>query len=858
MKTMCSYTKCILTIFLLVLGACTTEIDDINPINDSTVLEFIASFDDVPTTKTAVQNDGKSIWWSAHERINIFYGNSDSNLFTSTNDEPVAKATFTGTIGAFTGVTESGEPNSFWATYPYNAANTCDGSSVTVTLPDEQVAKAETFADGQWLTLAKSQGLALSFYAVGAGFRFSVTKEGVTSVTFQGNNNEVLAGKAKITMDGSNRPLVQEYIEPETEITLSAPAGQTLTVGSLYYFSFFPNNFVNGFTITFNTATETGTRVYNAAVNFNRTDVHRGRNFDQNVEYISLVDPVIPNTPDDYIVFADSKVKEKLVSAFDTNKDGELSLEEAQAVTSIENVFGEGKNYTYKSFDEFQFFTGVTEIPEGIFTDWHRITSITLPESIQTIGRYAFKNCDALESIGISSTVTKISLGAFSGCRELNRVNISDISSWCAIDFFDWSSQPLTSAHHLFLNGKEISYLEIPNNVTAIGKFAFYGCTSLVSVNIPNSVTSLGNCSFSCCYNLISVIFPNSELRIGNSTFESCTNLASIYIPENVTSIGKNVFRGCAKMLSFNGKYASDDHRCLIVDGRLCDFASYGLSSYTIPNNVTCIGAEAFSGYTTLSSIIIPNSVTTIESRAFYECADLASVAISSSVSSIGYNAFFNISDTLQLTTNVIGSQLFNHFNASAINLFIAEGVTTIETDAYADCSQLISVVIPESVYKIGLCSFSGCNNLTSIVIPDNVSIIGTSAFADCTSLMSVVIPKSVKTIRANTFSGCTNLSAVYLPNSVTDIAFDAFENCTSLTAISLPSSVNTLGDYVFSGCTALTSVIINSTSPPTLGSSQKPMDNNNATIYVPSSSVNTYKNRSGWSQYSDRIQAIP
>ena len=819
---------------------------------------FDASFADEASTKTSVQSDGASVWWSAHESINVFYGNSESSLFTSTNEEPVSRAQFRGMIPAFTGETEGGGTNYFWAIYPYDAGNTCDGSSVTATLPANQITKPETFADRQWLTIAKAQGLSLSFYAVGAGFRFSVTKEGVTSVTFRGNNNEVLAGKAIITMDGSNRPIIQEYIEPETVITLSAPAGQTLAVGTLYYFSFFPNNFENGFTITFNTATETGTRVYNTAVNFNRTDVHRGRNFDQDVEYHYIVDPVIPASPDDLIVFADSKVKEKLVSAFDTNNDGELSLGEAQVVTSIENVFGVGMNYTYKSFDEFQFFTGVTEIPEGMFSDWHRITSITLPKSIQTINRYAFKNCDALESIGISNTVTKISLGAFSGCRKLNRVNISDISSWCAIDFFDSSSQPLTFAHHLFLNGKEISYLDIPNNVTAIGKFAFNGCSSLVSVIISNSVTSLGNCSFSGCDNLISVIIPNSELRIGNSTFANCTNLASIYIPENVTSLGKNVFHGCTKMLAFSGKFASDDHRCLIVDGRVCDFASSGLSSYTIPNNVTCIGEDAFSGYSTLSSIIIPNSVITIESDAFYECANLASISISSSTSSIGYNAFFNISDTLQLTTNIIGSQLINYFNASAINLNISEGVTTIETDAYADFSQLVSVVIPECANKIGLRAFSGCKNLTSIVIPDNVAIIGTSAFVDCTSLMSVVIPNSVTTIRANTFSGCTNLSAVYIPNSVTNIAFDAFENCTSLTAISLPSSVSTIGDYVFSGCTNLTSVIINSTSPPTLGSSQKPMDNNNAIIYVPTNSVNTYKNRSGWSQYSDRIQAIP
>lgn len=227
----------------LAMISCSPVVEQLVDTRSARTLTFTASFGAEPSTKTAVQSDEKSVWWSAHENINIFYGNSASNLFTSTNDEPVACAHFTGTISAFTGQTEGGGANYFWATYPYNATNTCDGNSVTATLPAAQVAKAETFADGQWLTVAKSQGLSLSFYAVGAGFRFSVTKEGVKSVTFRGNNNEVLAGKARITMDGNNRPVVQEYLEPETVITLTAPAGQTLEVGKLYYFSFFPNNF---------------------------------------------------------------------------------------------------------------------------------------------------------------------------------------------------------------------------------------------------------------------------------------------------------------------------------------------------------------------------------------------------------------------------------------------------------------------------------------------------------------------------------------------------------------------------------------------------------------------------------------
>lgn len=847
----------IITGVLLAVTSCTPSIEQFVGDRFAKEVTFEASFADEASTKTSVQSDGASVWWSAHESINIFYGSSESSLFTSTNDEPVARAQFRGMIPAFTGETEGGGISYFWAIYPYNADNTCDGSSVTATLPANQLTVAETFADRQWLTIAKSQGLSLSFYAVGAGFRFSVTKEGVKSVTFRGNNNEVLAGKARITMDGNNRPVIQEYLEPETEITLSAPAGETLEVGTLYYFTFFPNNFENGFTITFNTATETGTRIYNSAVNFNRTDVHRGRNFDQDVVYNSRITPEEPPiTPENHIIFADLNLKAKLVAAFDTNKDGELSLTEAQAVTTLEGVFGNTR--TFKSFDEFQFFTGVTEIPANFFSGWYKMTSITLPESIQTIHGYAFYNCYKLDNIGISKSVSSIEIGAFSGCTNLKRVNITDIASWCQIHFYDNGSQPLQYAHRLYLNGEEITSVVIPDSVTTIGKFAFYCCTSIISVIFHNNVTNIGNCAFEYCGNLLSVVLPNCETHIGNYTFAYCTNLSSIFIPENDINIGKNVFTGCTRLVSFSGKYASEDHRCLIVDGRLCEFAPYGLSSYSIPNNVTCIGAEPFNECTSLTSIVIPNNVTTIEGYAFYGCSNLESIIISNSLTNIGYNAFFNISDTIQLTSSAIGSQLANYINATIVHLIIPEGLTTIDTDAYLNYTKLASVVIPQSMTKIGLHAFKGCTNLTSVVIPDNVTILGAFAFTDCTSLMSVVIPESVKTIRTNTFSGCTNLSAVYIPNSVTNIMSDAFNGCTSLTSISLPSSLSTIGDYVFSGCTNLTSVIIHSASPPTLGSSSKPMDDNNAIIYVPHNSVSTYKNRSGWSQYSERIQAIP
>lgn len=244
--------------------------------------------DESEANKTVVQSDGTSVWWSANEEINVFYGDRESAKFVSQNSEPVETARFKGTLEYFSGDTEGTTSPGIWAVYPYSAENSSDGESVTTTLSPWQTACAESFADRQWLTLARAENLFLSFRAVCAGFRFSVTKEGVKSVTFKGNNDEVLAGRVKLAMDGNGCPVILNHLTQEKEITLSAPAGQTLRTETLYYMTFFPANFTGGFTVTFKTETQQATVVYSEAKDFRRTQVHRGVDFDKDAVYTDI------------------------------------------------------------------------------------------------------------------------------------------------------------------------------------------------------------------------------------------------------------------------------------------------------------------------------------------------------------------------------------------------------------------------------------------------------------------------------------------------------------------------------------------------------------------------------------------
>ena len=162
----------------------------------------------------------------------------------------------------------------------------------------------------------------------------------------------------------------------------------------------------------------------------------------------------------------------------------------------------------------------VTSIGNYAFKGCLGLTSIEIPNSVTSIGASAFYNCSGLTSVTIGDSVESIGNYAFYNCSGLKEVHIEDLSAWCKIKFSEDSSNPLDDAEHLFLNGKEIKDLVIPEDVTSIGDYAFYKCSGLTSVNIPSSVESIGSSAFSGCSGLTSVTIPNSVTSIGGKAFE--------------------------------------------------------------------------------------------------------------------------------------------------------------------------------------------------------------------------------------------------------------------------------------------------------------------------------------------------
>ena len=295
----------------------------------------------------------------------------------------------------------------------------------------------------------------------------------------------------------------------------------------------------------------------------------------------------------------------------------------------------------------------VTGIGEKAFYRCTGLKSITIPDSVESIGASAFEGCSSLTSITIPSGVTSIANSTFHGCSGLTSI-------------------------------------KIPDKVTSIEASAFSSCSGLTSIKIPDKVTEIGNNAFAGCGGLTSIKIPSGVESIQNLTFLGCNGLTNITIPAGVTSIRAGAFKDCHYL----------EKVIFEADSKLTCIESVGRNGIS----------GAFQACIALTSITIPDGVTSIGAQTFYQCWKLESITIPDGVTSIGLSAF---NECKALT-----------------NITIPNSVTSIGNSAFNDCEKLTSIAIPTSVTKIGTDAFKNCDStLTALIYGTNAQ--GNTTLAD-------------------------------------------------------------------------------------------------------------------------------
>ncbi len=544
------------------------------------------------------------------------------------------------------------------------------------------------------------------------------------------------------------------------------------------------------------------------------------------------------------------------------------------------------------SLTSINFMNSVTTIGNYAFYECTGLTNITIPSSVTSIGRCPFYHCTALTSIQVANENQLFD--SRNNCNAIIETATNMLVTGCQNTVIP--NSVTTIGDYAFFSCKGLTSINIPNSVTSIGTSAISGCTGLTSLTIPNSVTIICDQAFSGCTGLTCLFIPNGVTSIGDRAFSYCSGLTSIIVDNGnpvydsrdncnaiIETATNTLVTGCQNTVISITVTTIGDHAF---------FSCEGLSSINIPNSVTTIGGYAFSNCTGLSSASISKSVTAIGDRAFYGCTGLNEVfcfILDPSQVSMGNSVFYRNPGDYPTRTLYVVSHKSDYQNDNRwaryfdsiveLSNFEINGLYYTATSAnevtVTDCNQSINgeVVIPETVTYNGVCftvtaigdyAFERCTDVTSITIPNTVISIGREAFEE-SGLTNILIPSSVtfideyafiecdalqsmvvedgnpvfdsrdncnaiietesnillfgcqKTVIPNTviaignyaFYLCETLREIIIPNSVTIIGNCAFSDCKGLTNVTIGNSVTTIGEEAFQCCYSLTSIEI-------------------------------------------------
>lgn len=475
-----------------------------------------------------------------------------------------------------------------------------------------------------------------------------------------------------------------------------------------------------------------------------------------------------------------------------------------------------------KSID---FSSNLKTIGYGAFASCYKLTKVVLPEGLTTIEDEAFYSCPSLISITIPSTLTTFEDNfVFYDCRKLIEIiNLSNVDIADIIKTTDHSNSEALEIHtgesKLVESGDYLFY-------TTTGKnwlMAYTGDD--VNITLPGSYNGRNYyvhpyAFFELNDKLLSITMENDEnavIALDDNAFAYCRIMKTVSISNNVLSIGTDIFEGCEQLTSVsvdsgNESYSSTGN-CLVWKDR--KMLLKGFNDSVIPNDgsVEIIYYDAFYGCEEITQVVIPEGVTTIGSRAFYGCTSLQQVVIPSTIQTIGEDAFANTNISYNRYDN--GNYLGNENNPYIVLVCPAE-------------TEITSCIIHDDTQIVVRGAFEECTKIKSLTVP----FIGASKIQSEdaeTGYLGYIfgaydyrsqqdyVPSSLKTviltnsscIEAFAFYECSNIENVTIPNTVSKIGSYAFGSCTGITSIVVPKSVESIGNNTFSGCTSLISITV-------------------------------------------------
>jgi hypothetical protein len=555
----------------------------------------------------------------------------------------------------------------------------------------------------------------------------------------------------------------------------------------------------------------------------------------------------------------------------------ELSLAAIQTVSSTEAQDGSDYSYIVSGSPAGATVTGYTgaggsiRIPASLggyvtvaigdfaFRSCASITSVSVPDSVESIGYAAFDHCGALAAVVIGDAAS-IGAMAFAYCTSLNSVivggSLSSIGeqafSYCtsltSISFLgmaypasvstSWiqgagsgavghayadstfpdtgaSFRGLPMAEHISDDG--YIFTAAGGGMTVIGYAGRGGAVSIPATLGGSATTAIGKGAFCGTDTLTSLVIPDSVLTIGNSAFSSCVYLSAVSIGKGVTFIGPEAFANCPSLFLLNVGVNTS------TIGYKAFYYCISLTSVTIPSNVTSIGWAAFSQCSSLETVAIGNGVASIGDAAFAYCVSLESVTIGSGVSSIGSGAFQSCGSLTSLKflgvtapTSVGPNWIAGTFSGlrghayAASNFPLPGGAWNgLTMGALITADDFQFRVVEGKAIVTGYSGPGGAVSIPSTLGGYATASINTSAFDHCSSIISLEIPDTVTSIGVGAFAYCTSLASISFGASVATIGTSAFDSCTSLASLTLPNGVTYVGDWAFLRCGRLTTVSV-------------------------------------------------